>query len=127
MKKNFFRSGVVKSLVMSLVFAFSLFATNSLFAQTTPEKASEAILQELATMKQEMSSQQATSLSDATAQTEIAAALKYRFYQFALDNIAKYDVAQGIDKTYNLFTENGQRPSAAAAAAKADLSTLLGL
>ena len=127
MKKNFFRSGVAKSLVMSLVFAFSLFATNSMFAQSTPEKAEEAILQELATMKQEMSQHQATSLSSATAATEIAAVVKYRFYQTAQDNVVKYGVAQGVTETYNLFTGNGQRPSADVDAAKADLSTLLGL
>jgi len=78
-------------------------------------------------MKQEMSSQQATSLSSTTAQAEIAATVKYRFYQTAQDNVVKYGVAQGVTETYNLFTENGQRPSANVDAAKADLSSLLGL
>jgi len=127
MKKNFFRSSVVKSLVMSLVFAFSLFATNSLFAQTTPEKAVEVIRQELSTMKQEMSQQQATSLSGATAQAEIAAAVKYRFYELAEDYVQKYGTAQGVQETYNLFTENNTRASASVDAANAELSTLLGL
>jgi len=126
-KNNFFRSSVVKSLVMSLIFAFSLFATNSMFAQTTPEKAVEIIRQELSTMKQEMSQQQAVSLSDATAQAEIAAAVKYRFYALAEDYVQKYGVAQGVQETYNLFTENNTRVSAPVDAANADLSALLGL
>ncbi len=111
---------------MSCFFAFFLLAANTTFAQANPEgKAYEAISQELTVLKQDMGGQQATSLSDPTAQAEMTAAVKYRFYKLAGDNIMKLGVTQGVDETYNLLTENGNRPSADVDAAKADLVTLL--
>ena len=111
---------------MSCFFAFFLLAANTTFAQANPEgKAYEAISQELLTLKQELSSQQAVSLNAATAQTEIAATVKYRFYQTAGDNIMKLGVTQGVQQTYDLYTANGDRPSADVDAARADLVTLL--
>ncbi len=110
---------------MSLVFVLGLFVANDAFAQATPEGAIKAIRQELITMKQDLTSQQATSLNDATAQTEIAAVVKYRFYEAAIDVLQKYGVAQTPQKTYDLFNPNGTRTSAALDAAKTDLENLL--
>ncbi len=124
MKKNFFRSSVVKTLVLGFSFVAFLLVANTTFAQS--QKAIEvAMEQEITTLKQDLSQQAANSLTAPTAQTEIKAAVKYRFYTIATDYVQKYGITQGVEKTYNLFTENGTRPSAYADQAKADLLTLL--
>ena len=124
MKKNFFRSSVVKTLVMGFSFVAFLLVANTSFAQS--QKAIEvAMEQEITTLKQDLSQQSAVSLNAPTAQAEIKAAVKYRFYTTATDYIQKYGATQGVEKTYDLFTENGNRPSADVDAAKADLLTLL--
>ncbi len=124
MKKNFFRSSVAKMLGQSFVIAFFLLFANISFAQTT-EQATKNIQAEVAIMKQDFAQQQSISLNGATAQAEIAAAVKYRFYKTAGDYIQKYGITAGVDKTYNLFTENGTRPSAHVDAAKTALLAML--
>ena len=124
MKKNFFRSSVVKTLVMGFTFVAFLLVANTTFAQS--QKAIEvAFEQELTTLKQDLSQQTSISLDSPSAPAEIKAVVKYRFYATATDYVQKYGISEGVQKTYDLFTENGARPSADVDEAKADLLTLL--